>query len=927
MTNRLKKILKKTLKITGLTIVILLALMFLIPMFFSDTITEQVKKTANNNLDGKLSFKDSNLSFFKHFPSLTLTLDDFNLNGSTPFKNESLLKAKEVSLGINIFSFIFGNTTEIDEIYFDNSKINIQVNAKGEANYNVYKSKSKEKTTAEDESKIKLKRIVIQNSELVYNDKSTKIIIDIKGLNYNGRGDLENENFRLKTATQINAFSFTYDNKQYLKDKKVKADLITKINTNSLAFEFEKNNLLINKFPFEFSGFFNFISNGYTMDFKMKTADSDLEDLFSALPPEFGKWTKETKVQGKTDAMLTLKGNYIVSENKKPEVNFVIKVRDGYVKNIKAPYPVENLFIKLDTKLPNLDVNQLQVTLDSLFFNCNKNSLSAILKSTGLGNGMDIHTKIKSNVDLGFVDNALRIPSVDLKGKLNANIVANGKYDVTKKVLPVTTGNFQWENGSLKTDYYPNAIQNINLNATLNNPTGTFKDAQINIQKANFNFENKPFQLTAMMQNLDDVAYDIVAKGTLNIGRIYQVFKVDGVNVDGKVIADVALKGKQSDAMNGNYNKLNNSGILTVQQINTKTSLLPLPFSIENGVFTFHQNDLKFQDFKGKYGSSDIQMSGYFQNAINFFAFNKGVLKGKFNFNSNSLNTNEFFFTNNTKTTTATQTQTTNATTVNQVAEIPKNLDLEFNLDAKKFVYEDIIIKDMMGNVKLQNGKITLSNGNLNIIDAHATINGSYENIGTQKANFNMQLNAEEFDIKRAYNEIKLFRDLASSAKDAEGIIGIDYQLKGVLDNTMKPIMPSLDGNGTISVKNVKMNNYKLMSVVAEKTAHNDLKNPNVSEIKINSTIKNNIINIERFKAKVSAFRLRFEGQTSLDGKLNLKLRVGLPPLGIIGIPIKVSGTQEKPQIKLGKKSDDLEETIYNEESNSIETKPDSTKK
>ena len=40
-------------------------------------------------------------------------------------------------------------------------------------------------------------------------------------------------------------------------------------------------------------------------------------------------------------------------------------------------------------------------------------------------------------------------------------------------------------------------------------------------------------------------------------------------------------------------------------------------------------------------------------------------------------------------------------------------------------------------------------------------------------------------------------------------------------------------------------------------------------------------------------------------------MRIGLPPLGIIGIPIKVLGTQENPDIKLGRKSEDLEETEY----------------
>ena len=42
-------------------------------------------------------------------------------------------------------------------------------------------------------------------------------------------------------------------------------------------------------------------------------------------------------------------------------------------------------------------------------------------------------------------------------------------------------------------------------------------------------------------------------------------------------------------------------------------------------------------------------------------------------------------------------------------------------------------------------------------------------------------------------------------------------------------------------------------------------------------------------------------------------MRLGLPPLGIIGIPLTVTGTQENPKVKLGRKGEDIEETEYNE--------------
>lgn len=65
--------------------------------------------------------------------------------------------------------------------------------------------------------------------------------------------------------------------------------------------------------------------------------------------------------------------------------------------------------------------------------------------------------------------------------------------------------------------------------------------------------------------------------------------------------------------------------------------------------------------------------------------------------------------------------------------------------------------------------------------------------------------------------------------------------------------------------------------------------------------MRNNVFHLERFKIKIFGFRLRCEGESTLDGLLRLKMRLGLPPLGIIGIPMRVTGTHENPQIKLGR--------------------------
>ena len=372
MKKSKKEIVFKALKITGITLAVLVLLLFLLPTLFPETITNKIKSFANEKLNGELSFKETDLSFFTHFPSLTLTLDEFLLKGSAPFEKDTLISAKEIAFGINVKSIFFDEKIKIDKIFVSEGFINVKVNTKGQPNYNVYVSESKEVPSDSTSASIKLERIDIKKMRLLYDDKSTKIVIKAKDFNYLGKGDLHESIFDLKTKAQIEGFDFSFDNQDYLKNKKVNAELITKINTNSLALIFEENNLMINKLPVEFKGKFDFLKNGYDLDFNVKSENSQLNDFFTALPPQFVTWLTKTTIKGKTDLLFSLKGKYIAEENKKPDIHFNMKIRDGFISYNKTPLPAENIFLNFDTKLPSLDTEKLVLKIDSIYFDVGK---------------------------------------------------------------------------------------------------------------------------------------------------------------------------------------------------------------------------------------------------------------------------------------------------------------------------------------------------------------------------------------------------------------------------------------------------------------------------------------------------------------------------------------------------------------------------
>jgi AsmA protein len=265
-------------------------------------------------------------------------------------------------------------------------------------------------------------------------------------------------------------------------------------------------------------------------------------------------------------------------------------------------------------------------------------------------------------------------------------------------------------------------------------------------------------------------------------------------------------------------------------------------------------------------------------------------------------------------TTNTTETSTSNVPntvtkTETGVIIIPSNLDLQFIANAQKINFNGLDLKNAKGSLKMKSGLLSMQNTGFDLIGCAVAMDASYKAANQKNAKFDYHIKANEFDIKRAYKEVKFFREMASAAEKAQGIISLDYNLKGRLNANMEPVLPSLSGSGVVSVKNVKMYGMKMFSSVAKKTSKKSIKNPELNQVDIKSSIKNNIITIERFKFKFAGFRPRIEGTTSLDGRLNLKMRLGLPPLGIFGIPLTITGNKDNPKIKIGRKSEDLEET------------------
>ncbi|MCZ2339024.1 MAG: AsmA family protein, partial [Chitinophagales bacterium] len=209
--KRLKTILKYLLfAIIGL--VLALAVM---PFVFKDKIVQFIKEDINQSIKATMTFSDIDLSIFKSFPSLRISIDSLSLIGQDEFQDITLYKAAKTSVDVNLSS-LFGDqiVPEINAILLDKPEINIIILDSLTANYNISRDTVQDDTV--QKYHFSLKKYAIKDGKITYQDNTMPMFVVLDHFDHKGSGDFTQDIFDLKTTSKIGKLFVKYDGTTYM---------------------------------------------------------------------------------------------------------------------------------------------------------------------------------------------------------------------------------------------------------------------------------------------------------------------------------------------------------------------------------------------------------------------------------------------------------------------------------------------------------------------------------------------------------------------------------------------------------------------------------------------------------------------------------------------------------------------------------------
>jgi len=867
---------KKVLIVFGIIVIVSLAAAAILPVVFKDDIKATIDKELAKSVNADIVWdtEDFSLSLFSNFPNVTAGLNNFGVLNRAPFEGDILFAVKEFEVEVDLFS-LFGDQIKINGISLNEPKIYIKVLEDGTANYDI----AVEDTSAPEEPadttstafNIGIDHWVITNGHIIYDDATIPYAMELKNVQHSGSGDFTQDVFDLNTQTTADSVSVIFDGTEYVTDKHLEANATIAISDEYSRYTFKENQLKVNDFAMGFDGFLALNDDGsMDMDITYATQENTFKSLLSLVPGIYTKDFDGIETEGSLSFEGGVKGKY--DSLSLPAFNVALQINDAMFKYPDLPTAVKN--IKMNLLVDNQDgvIDHTMVDLKAFHMEFGNNPIDAAVLIKNLKN-YDMDANINGKLNLGELSQMFPMEGTSLKGNYVINMKASGVYDSIKNKFPTIDATMSLKNGYIKTSEFPYAMEDLHFEANLSDKTGYMKDFIAVVKDFTMVMDGEPFKANLTFSNLDNYTWDVNAQGGVDLEKITKVFPLEGMQLAGKINANLSTKGNMADLEAERYEKLPTSGSVEVNNFKYQDAELPYDVTISTAKASFNPQAMKVEQYAGTVGKSDMSITGSVNNYIGYMFGDNETIKGQMVFKSKLLDLNEFM----------SDEEETPAEDSGEdsygVIQVPENIDFVLKSSIQTVKMMDMTMNNVSGDIVVRNGIANLKDLKFNLLEGQFAVNGSYNAKDINKPKYDFKLGIDNLSIQKAFANFSIIKKYVPIANAVNGDFSTDFSLNGLLDQEMMPDLATITGSGLIKIAQASMSssNSKILSGITSLTKLNDTDKVSLKDVLMKAKIKDGKLSVEPFDVSFGNYKTSISGATSLDGSISYALKMDVP--------------------------------------------------
>ncbi|HLX65780.1 MAG TPA: AsmA-like C-terminal region-containing protein, partial [Puia sp.] len=224
-----------------------------------DTLLEKARSEINTRIGGTLQIGHAEISLFRHFPAVSVSLSDVSLRDSAWQQHRhDLLQAQNIYISFSPFRSLFHRRVELGAIFIENGSLYFYTDSTGYSNTYLLKGRSGPVSSTSSSPEGGLPTVVLSDVRWVMDRQDQHKLFDLAIRRLTGIIDREGRVLRFDVTTTLTArdFSFNTEKGSFIRGKVLSGHFGFTYNLASHILQADKARLDIDGYPFVFTGRF-----------------------------------------------------------------------------------------------------------------------------------------------------------------------------------------------------------------------------------------------------------------------------------------------------------------------------------------------------------------------------------------------------------------------------------------------------------------------------------------------------------------------------------------------------------------------------------------------------------------------------------------------------------------------------------------------
>lgn len=495
--------------------------------------------------------------------------------------------------------------------------------------------------------------------------------------------------------------------------------------------------------------------------------------------------------------------------------------------------------------------------------------------------------------------------SVDADGSFNLGGTVRGLLPDTGESLPAFDLQLVVGKGRFAYPGLPSKVDGIELSAGFTHPGGDPDGVEIDIPRFGLTVDGQTLSgRLAVKHPTTDPWVDLEARGGLDVGKLLAAFPQEDFTARGRMSVDLLMKGKASDFEAARVDAVSAKGQVRLEDVVYEADDQPLAYQIEDLELDLDPRSLDLTRFRVRFGESDVSATGKIDNTLGWL-FADQVLKGDFTVTASKLDTRPF------------EGEDEGEDDASGVYVLPEDLDITAQVDLRDVVTQDYRFQQVRGRASLKEGVLRLSRLKAETLGGSVELDGTYQARTSKEAEVDMEVEAESVAISEVVATFQTIREMLPIAQGATGSVGTRMSFKTKLGPDYSPDLMTLFSKGVFSTRNTEVS-PSFLGPVASFAGNKGMEKMVFSNQRSDFIIDAGKLRLEDLPVEVGVAAGVLAGMAGVaDGTLDLTLDLaapagalsgveGLQKLGDagakVGLQARITGTWDKPKVKVGLK-------------------------